>query len=287
MYPFPPKKILVPMDLTRVSLAAWQEALGLASRFGATVEALYVREWLPYPLEYSGPDLTRGLKREILAELREKLGEKARIHMLEGDLSGRIRSWAGAKGFELMVMGTHGRKGLEHALFGSVAETVIRDSPIPVWVLHHKAHPVRSVLAPVNFEPYSVKAFQYAAEVAAGLGAGLTALHVTAPEDMQDPAIRARFSELVALLPGSLRTACRPDLQVAGGWPIPTILKAARGHDLVVLSSHRKSLLNDLVLGTTAERVLRYSPVPVLAVPSREPARRRAPEFRLAAVPAA
>ena len=56
---------------------------------------------------------------------------------------------------------------------------------------------------------------------------------------------------------------------VRAGVPVKEILLAERSQDLVVLVSHRKSLLGDMVLGTTAERVLRHSRTPLLVMPSR------------------
>jgi nucleotide-binding universal stress UspA family protein len=60
----------------------------------------------------------------------------------------------------------------------------------------------------------------------------------------------------------------RPELEVRVGNPVKEILLAGHDRDLVVLVAHRKSLLGDLVLGATVERVLRHSRIPVLAIPS-------------------
>ena len=61
----------------------------------------------------------------------------------------------------------------------------------------------------------------------------------------------------------------KPEFEVRVGYPVKEILRAERGRDLVVLVAHRKSLLGNLVLGETVERVLRHSRVPVLAIPAR------------------
>ena len=67
-------------------------------------------------------------------------------------------------------------------------------------------------------------------------------------------------------LPRGLVRDARPELEVRVGNPVKEILRAARGRDLIVLVARRKSLFGDIVLGTTAERVLRHSPLPVLAM---------------------
>ncbi len=70
-----------------------------------------------------------------------------------------------------------------------------------------------------------------------------------------------------------MRRHASPVGLVARDGPVSDILRSTKGHDLVVLAAHRKSLMGDWVLGTTVERVLRYSPIPVLSIPSD--ARRR------------
>ena len=76
-------------------------------------------------------------------------------------------------------------------------------------------------------------------------------------------------------LPRDVVRDVSPTLQKRVGEPIEQILRAARRSDLVVLVARRKSLLGDLILGTTVERVSRYASAPVLAVPGG--ARRRGP----------
>ena len=77
-----------------------------------------------------------------------------------------------------------------------------------------------------------------------------------------------RMSAQAEKLPPALFRAARPKLEVRVGNPVKEILRAGRARDLVVLVAHRKSLLGDMVLGTTVERVLRHCRIPVLAIPS-------------------
>jgi len=77
------------------------------------------------------------------------------------------------------------------------------------------------------------------------------------------------LEEWIAALPRDLRAACEPNAKLAFGSPADQIVLASKDADLVVLAAHSRGLLSDMVLGTTAERVLRYCPTPVLAVPSR------------------
>lgn len=280
MLRFPPQKILVAFDRTPVSLPAWSHAADLARRFGSTLEAVYVE-----PLQTPGVGLypvralTPARARELRAAVQEAVGAAVKVHVTEGDPALRIVGVARRTQAELIVMGTHGRSGAMRLLLGSVAEEVLRASPVPVLVVRGRPRPVRRVLAPVNFASYSRRGLDFAAQAAAALQARLTLLHVDGdPVWSGNP--RRRLPALAGSLPESLRrdTEVIADEDAARG-----IRRGAKGHELIVLVEHEKSLLRDLVLGTTAERVLRRSRKPLLAIPA--PRRARVPEGPLAGAP--
>lgn len=272
---FPPKKILVPLDLSETSAAAWKQAAALAKTWGAKVEGLYVQEWLhsAMGLGTGEPYLTAQAGRAALRDLRRRLGPGADVRSVSGSIDETILSWGKYLGFDLIVMATHGRSGLERIVKGSIAETVVRHCAVPVLALRKGIPRFRRVLTPVNFKPYSMDGLLFAAKAAAVLGARLTLLHVlSAPLYADEAAMKAPkelLNEAVESLPARLRHACRPQTLLAFGKPAEEIVKAAKEADLVVLVAHRKGLLSDTLLGTTAERVLRHCPKPVLAVPIR------------------
>lgn len=268
MLRFPPKKILFPVDLSEVSLAAWPLARDLARRFKASLEVLYVEEYLPAS-EWQFPRrrLDGALRAEILKHVRAKIGPGPRVHIVEGEPAVAILHLARTRRPDLIVMGTHGRTGLARAWMGSVAEAVVRLSPVPVLTTRGTPKAIRSVLAPVNFASYADYGFVFAAGVAAALKARLTALHVAADERAH-PNPKFALSNLIMKLPRTARHASAPRAEALKGDPTRRILEAAKKHDLLVLVAHQRWLLEDLVLGMTAERVLRHSPIPVLSVPS-------------------
>lgn len=277
MLRFPPKRILVPIDLSQASLAAWLHARSLADKFGASFEAVHVLDLLPSAVSSAQrARLGSKLRRELLAAIRSRIGDAARVHILEGDPVVTILRLARTRRPDLIVMGTHGRRGFTRVLMGSVAEAVVRRSPVPVLTVRRGPRRIRSLLAPVNFTHYSDFGFAFAAEAACALRARLTVLHVApdprlGPDRRIGPNPRFLLGNMVRRLPQEVVGSCRPELVVREGIPALEILKAVRGHELVVLVAHRKSPLEDLVLGTTAERVLRHSSIPVLAIPSPLP----------------
>lgn len=268
MIRFPPKKILVPFDFTESSLDAWKQAKELAGRFGGVVEAVYVEDLLPgdawEPLQ---PRVTPGLRRQIVKHLSSKLGPDAKIHVLEGDPALSILALTRRVRPDLVAMGATGRRGLARLWAGSVAEAVVHSSPAPVLTLHARATKIRSVLAPVNFTGYSEFGLVYAAAVATALKLPLTVLHVVTDHG-RCPNPRFRINNLLARLPEEVRKAIQPRIMLKSMSPVEGILTSAGNDSLVAIVAHRKSLLQDFVLGTTAERVLRHARCPVLAVPS-------------------
>ncbi len=268
MIRFPPKKILVPFDFSDSSRDAWSQAMDLAARFGAEVEALYVEDSLPGDAwEPFSPRVTPGLRRRIAAHLRRRLSPGARIHVLEGDPALAILGMSRRLKPDLLVMGATRRRGLARLWAGSVAESVVHGAPVPVLSLHARSAELRCVLAPVNFAIHSEFGLAYAAAAAASLGLPLTVLHA-APDASRSPNPRARLAALLDRLPPVVRQGCRPRLVVKAMAPVEAILQAAGERDLIVISAHRKSFLEDFLLGTTAERVLRRAQCPVLAVPA-------------------
>jgi nucleotide-binding universal stress UspA family protein len=269
MLRFPPRRVLAAVDSSAVSLEAWKAAREIAGRFGASLEALYCDE--PEAADVAAfagvPAADARARAAAIAGLRRRLGPEARLHVVRGDPARSILRLARERRCDLVVMGTHRRRGAARLVFGSVAAAVARDCPCPVLVLPAKMRPIRRVLAPVHEEPYAKRGLLAAGLIARAYKARLSVLTV-----VTDPIFGANperlIRKLIAGLPEEVRRDARPEGEVRRTDPVSDILRAERGRDLVVLAAHRKSLLGDLVLGTTVERVLRGSRVPVLAVPT-------------------
>ena len=262
---FPARRILVPDDFTAASRHTWAWARRFAAP-GARLESLFVYDLPPVPMMgLPAPPLSSRTRNDLLARMRQGRPDAADYTVEEGDaVAGILRQ---ARRADLVVLGTHGRTGAARAVFGSVAEAVMRAASAPVLVVRAAPKEARTVLAPVNLEMYAFKGLLLGAEAAAHLGAELVLLHVS-PAGAREGNPRFFINALIERLPAELRAKVRPRLLLRGGDPIPDILAESRRHGLVALTAHRKSLLGDLVLGTTLERVVRHASVPVLAAPS-------------------
>lgn len=138
-------RILVPVDFSSHSDRAFRYALRLASRFGASVDLLHVVDnpfasgtMTPEVYVPNLPEMLDSLLQEAekgLAALKSAAaGERLRVgtRVLTGQPAHTIVEHARTGGFDLIVMGTHGRTGFSHLFVGSVAERVVRRAPCPV-----------------------------------------------------------------------------------------------------------------------------------------------------------
>src|SRR5882724_9535995 len=129
------RKILYPTDFSSYSNQAYFHAVAQAEVHGASLTILYV--YSPNP---DGPakdvDEDRRYWRTLLEQIRPTNAAIPVSHvMLEGDPAGEIVRYAKDAGIDQIVIGTHGRTGLERLLMGSVAEKVMRDAPCSVLVV--------------------------------------------------------------------------------------------------------------------------------------------------------
>ncbi len=135
------RHILVPHDFSETGEHALTFALDLAQRLGARVTVLHVYEVPAFafpemPVETT--DLTGQIERASRSALdgvvarAQRLGVEVRASLREGTVWSEIQAAAGEQKADLVVMGTHGRRGLSHALLGSVTEKVVRTAPCPV-----------------------------------------------------------------------------------------------------------------------------------------------------------
>lgn len=136
--------IIAPTDFSDSSRAALEYALDMASP-GGRVVVCHVVDDVPLTYGYVGVVLSSAELRSRMAKDAEKEleaflpdapeGVTVETRILHGSPYLEVVRLAAGEGADLVVMGTHGRSGLQHVLLGSVAEKVVRKSPCPVLVV--------------------------------------------------------------------------------------------------------------------------------------------------------
>ncbi len=203
-----------------------------------------------------------------------------------------ILEYAKEAGIDLIVMGTHGRKRAAHVLLGSVAEQVVRLSPVSVLVAgrgegHHVDRAgYRSILVPIDFSEQSLVALAQAVQIAEQHKAKLLVMHVVeiVPSPYYYPSyspleafpdLRRRASEaLDRTLRMQVPDALKAEKVLEEGNAAKRIVQVARERhaDLVVMATAGLGGVDKLLLGSVAAKVLRTTPCPVLIAKSRDAA---------------
>ncbi len=144
---FPWKKVLCPIDFSEPARAAMKVAVDLCRQFGADLTLFHAYELPGYTLPegsiVASPKMLQDLADQAEAHLVEwrRIAEgmgAGRVTTAKsiGEPASEIAELAREGGFDLLVVGTHGRTGIRHALLGSVAERVVRRAACPVLTIH-------------------------------------------------------------------------------------------------------------------------------------------------------
>lgn len=147
------RKVLVTTDLSEYSLAALEYASTLSLLYSARLFVLHVEDIVPPPMyavhipDFEGEQFQQQVFQqahrdlEAFARLRISPDLNATLVVRVGKTVDEIIRFVEQEGIDIIVMATHGRTGLKHVLMGSVAERVVRTSPVPV--LSVKPRPIR------------------------------------------------------------------------------------------------------------------------------------------------
>ena len=188
---------------------------------------------------------------------------------------------------DLVVMGTHGRRGMERLLSGSVSEEVVRRAPCPVFtVLAHDENgagpQINRVLAPVDLSDQSELVLNHAVALAESYTAPLDLLHVVEeaaypnvygldPLTPSLPPVQDRAREALETLASNVELRTDPvNVHVLAGNAARDIVEFAEDNaaDLIVMATHGRTGLERFLIGSVAEKVVRRAPCPVFTIKS-------------------
>ena len=141
------KKILFPVDLSEVSSKLAPDVIAMGQKFGAEIHLFFVAGsfekfttfYIPHPsLQNFGDEVLKGGQKKLKEFVEEFFSAypKLKTVVVQGDPAEEVLKYIASEKIDLVIMGTHGRKGLDRILFGSVANQVVQNSPAPVLTIN-------------------------------------------------------------------------------------------------------------------------------------------------------
>lgn len=288
------KNILCPVDRSPSSLEAFSYAIALARWQRARLDLLEVIE-VAVPTggsrvaeDDSVPTDTRAaLERDLRRVLtaRRAADLRVRIFMRKGNVVQEILAQAKASRADLVIVGSHGRGGVQRLVLGSVAEKVLRLATCPVLtvrrgmsVARRSRSPFGTILCATDFSAAANRGVAYAKRLAKHANAKLVVMHAVewpfedAVTSGAVAALRKRIESsardrVVRLLPRSSSDA-RAQAVVTLGKASAAIIKLARARsvDLIVMGVSGRGATDVAILGSTTHQVIREGTRPVLTV---------------------
>jgi nucleotide-binding universal stress UspA family protein len=300
------RTILVPLDGSALSEQALPVAARLAHAAGAALHIAHVHTFATAnPITVEGMPVIDDELRSLAADHERAYLERvaaplaaARLApltaLLEGPVAPTLAAHARAIDADLIVLTSHGHSGFTHLWLGSVAETLVRGSGVPLLLLRPDASgaagPFRRILAPLDGSATAEEILPHAAGLAALEGAELCLMRVI--DTLPVPEImpfaehyrmgEALIAEARAQAEAALERAAErlraggasvSTLVTEGAQPTRAILEvcASRSVDLLALATHGRGGLRRAFLGGTADKLLRGAALPALIYRPPEP----------------
>jgi nucleotide-binding universal stress UspA family protein len=293
------KRILCPVDFSDSSIRALAHAEALARWYEAqltvlhvvpTFEPIQVQAELGVPVQIVNPMPREEVVRQMRPFLeRAGVSSEAQLIAEAGDPRTTIVDQALTTRADLIVIGTHGRRGFTRLLLGSVAETVLHEAPCPVMTVSPHTEAAASdvvtfkrILCPIDFSPSALLALGFALDLARQAGGLVTLLHVVEWLAEEEPRTSAHFNvpevrgymvddarqRLRSLVAEESRVWCEIDDVIVSGRAHREILRAAeaRQADLIVMGSQGRGGVGLALFGSTTQQVVRSAACPVLTV---------------------
>ena len=301
-------KILCPVDFFPASDAAVSYAAGLAANYDAMLHLLHViTPFRPSTYEYAidTAEIMKSLEKSAAEDMQKLVGRAQEVGVCSdmeiriGDVYDEIERAIEVEKPELIIMGTHGRRGMERWFMGSTTEKLLRHSPVPILTISASAEKLAPaprfsrILVTTDFSDGTPDALEHALSIAGENDSEITVLHVIndvavdVSGKYREPLINGVEKRLQDLVPAEAKNWCDVRTRVETGVPYRIILRTLEDGkiDLLVMNIHGKGILDRALIGSTAERVVRAAPCPVMLIPpmKRELERRARPSGKRAA----
>ncbi|MFN3652768.1 MAG: universal stress protein [Armatimonadota bacterium] len=296
----PPLRVLYATDGSEEAATAGALLQRLPLPAGSTIRILTVVSGLDWHL----PEPVRRAELEWATRTAEAAGaplRRAGVAVVPearmGAAAAEILAAAEEEPVDLLLLGSHGLSGLGEFLLGSVSRNVAKHAPIPVLVARPLRHDLRHVVAAVDGSEHAAEAVELLARLPLPPECRITLCHVTRPyypyvaltpeylgmlEEITVEVQQQQRLEAVELLHRAAQPLARagrkPACVVREGDPAHELLQLAQEGkaDLVVAGARGASLIEGLVLGSVADRLLKTAEHSVLLVRRREPKREEA-----------
>lgn len=290
------KKILCAIDFSAGSERAMRVAIRLANQSEAELVLAHV--WYVPPLAITGQytlpaevmqaladDAQTGLDAASRDATTSFGARQVTTRLMNGPPWREIVTLLESEAFDLAVLGTRGRSGLDRILLGTVAEKVVRHAPCSTLTVRPDAETksFTHIVCPVDFSESSQHAVDLAAEVAQRDGATITLLHIIeipvaySGEPIGQDFLRdldKRSAGLLSDLASQLERKMGISMSVHArigrpGADTLRVLDHDQTIDLVVMGSHGRTGIKRALLGSVAEKVVRNARCPVLVARKR------------------
>ncbi len=287
------KKILVPVDYSPVSDRAVKYAIFLAEKHKASITLLHAvvlfqddvddeGELKNYEAIIKRKESNRNKKMKAHQAEGAKVGVKITSKLIRGiSAAESILNFIEENKFDLIVMGTHGRTGVSKWFFGSVAERLIRHSPIPLLSIHgnYRRNQLNKILVPFDFSDYSVTAAKVGKDLAKRFDAKLIFLHSIEQEAhpefyatsfdsilRENPHIKDHILANMMKYTGVNKDQAK--FVIKEGKAHRVIKKYAKdnGVSLIVMATRGLGFWDQVLIGSNAEKVAAIAHCPVLTV---------------------
>ncbi|HYG76312.1 MAG TPA: universal stress protein [Planctomycetota bacterium] len=282
------KTVLCAIDLSSLTPHVLMTAAEVAQAYGAKLVVLHAVEIWDRRYDFVVEEMARRIELEARAKVQAELAHlgpnpevPVEVQVVKGHGYTAISSAVKSLRPDLVVIGSHGRKGIDRILLGSVADRVLRQSPASVLVVRPPKNPdFYTIACAVDFSDTSRQALERALDLAVkDKVKAVKLIHVFEIPIIYieaGMAYQSAFDHVMSIQKAEMEKFIEPykdcgiaiDVTIEEGPTAPTILSFAErvGADLLVVGTHGRSRLGALLIGGISSKVVHRATMPVLAV---------------------